>query len=135
MRQGNERGLELRGRQVDAVFDHAPEVAGERYGVGLRGRRVVAHVIDTEEHSEHRAELVRAGTDAGLADDVPESFGQHAAQIVQAVVCAGGVHELQRFEAGGDRERISRQRTRLIHPTERSQDVHDSSLPADRGQR
>ena len=79
--------------------------------------------------------MVHAGTDAGLADDVPESFGQHAAQIVQAVVCAGGVHELQRFEAGGDRERISRQRTRLIHPAKRSQDVHDGRLPADRGQR
>ena len=60
MRGAEERGFELRGRQVDSCIEHGAEEFAEGGGVGLRRGIPIGDWTFREEQGEHRAHAVEA---------------------------------------------------------------------------
>src|SRR6185312_14735966 len=73
VRGGNERGLELRRRPVDAAREHRAMPSAEPFGVASFRVAPTANRAAAEEERQHRADALHAGARAGLLDRALEA--------------------------------------------------------------
>src|SRR5213592_2328413 len=131
----DERRLELRGRQEDATLAHRVEVAGVAHGVGPLRRRIVGDRAVAEERGEHRADAVDREGDGRLPGALSEPALEAGAACVERRVHVLLAELAESRQAGGDGERVARQRSRLIHGAERrhlSHELPPAAVRADR---
>src|SRR5919201_5069519 len=86
VRDGYERRLELRRRQVDAALEHGVEEAAEPLRVALARARRVEDGLGREEDGEHRADAVHLDGDAGGLRRLPQAGGEAGRGLLQARV-------------------------------------------------
>src|SRR5262249_23684922 len=84
MGQREKHRLELRGREIHSLGEHAAEEACEARGVGTPGAGIVPNLIDPEEESQERAHAVDAGGNSGRGDRVSQLRLREGAQRIEA---------------------------------------------------
>ena len=124
VRERREPGLELRRRRVDAAGQQGTAPGAVGLGVAFRRRGIVGHGALGEEHREQ----------AGEALDVDRASGAFGCGVQTGGELFGGRRELlvgrvvevaQGRERGRHRQRIARERPRLVHVARRRDPLHE----------
>ena len=128
MRERDEHRLVLARRDVDPAFEEVAEERRVAAGVGPLRVVEVPHLVVRLEQRRHRADALHAAVrrEPGL---------QARAATLQLLVDRRILQAPDYSEAGRGCERISRQRSGLVHVTGRRDPIHDLGAAAERRER
>ena len=133
VRKADERRLELARREREAALEHAAEVArvARRCRTWTRSSSRTT-VLVGEEHARHRADA-RAGTRryARGLDGRAQARLEARALALELVVDARLRERVDEREAGDHRDRVARERARLVDGADRRELLHDLALAAE----
>ena len=131
----SEGGLEGRGREVHAGIEHRVEERGVRGAVAAAWRRRSREPATGEERREHRPDPLHRHRDAGRARPRHDRVGGRGGPPLRLLPDTGTAEHIERREAGGHRERIARERARLVDRPRRRDLLHEAPPAAVRRRR
>ncbi|MNB84446.1 hypothetical protein D3C75_313070 [compost metagenome] len=136
MRDRHKACLERRRCQIDTLFQHQVEEALEALNVALHHILIAGHGFGFgEEDAEHAANVVYHQRNTGIFCSLQQTVGQLGGTLSQGGMNTRLRHFVQAGKPGGHGNRVTRQRTRLIHRTGWGQRIHHLFTPAKRAYR
>ena len=134
--RGGDEACFVGGRAEGGVaVEHAVEEVFEGVDIGTRHVTVVLRGVCGEIQTEHAAHAVGGELDAVCFGGGGKPVGEAAGQGGQVFVEAFALDDFERFQAGGDGNRVARQCACLIHAAQRGNAFHDVFASAERRQR
>eukprot|EP00982_Pelagococcus_subviridis_P013565 31264-Pelagococcus_subviridis.AAC.11 len=125
-----EPSLVLRRREVDALLEHPPVPPRELVRVRVGGVGEVLHRPGAEKEAKHPADVPAAHLVPGRLARLEDAVDELRRHLVHVLVRAVLAENLERLDAGDHRERVTRQRARLIHRPRGGDHLHDLPLAA-----
>src|ERR1035441_7943238 len=122
--RAHECRLELRRRQVHAAVQHPAEESSKPRRIALLGRFPIRHRPVGEEEREHRAHAIHRDTGGG------RRFELRPLRFQPAVHLRMRLQVPQHRQSRCYRQRIPRQRSRLVNRSRRRHHAHDVAPPA-----
>ena len=104
----------------------------ERFQIAPLRARDIDNRPRGEEQTKHRAHPVKRRIDLRMVDDTPREFFELRAKFFEQFPSVDPFELAQLRETSGHRQRISRQRPRLIHGTIRRKLIHDFGRSTER---
>mmetsp|Transcript_25013 Transcript_25013/g.64556 ORF Transcript_25013/g.64556 Transcript_25013/m.64556 type:complete len:300 (-) Transcript_25013:599-1498(-) len=128
--EAHEARLVLRGCEVDALLEHGAVPAPELLRVASRCVRERLDRALTEEPAEHPPDVAAAHLVPRSAPRLEDAVHELLRKLVELLVRAGLLERLERLDTRSHRERVARERARLVHRARGGNELHDLALAA-----